>query len=98
MKYTVLWNQTAQEIFTGTIFPAPYNETLPQEFVTATFWEAGILSLTCGEEITSVTLRPRSLGLTCSFDAHSVQIPVDRPMNFSVDTICIVMQRDTEKI
>ena len=85
MKYTVLWNQTAQEIFTGTIFPAPYNETLPQEFVTATFWEAGVLSLTCGEEITSVTLRPRSLGLTCSFDAHSVQIPVDRPMNFSVE-------------
>ena len=91
-------------VYDTPVFPAPYNETRRAEFASFVFTHACTLCLVSALEIASVSIRPASLGLTCTHDLHSITIPLDRPCNFSVeingsyiDNFCVFASPAREK-
>lgn len=81
----VYFNEQPLEIYETVVYPAPYLRHEVGKFVNFRLYETGTLKIECDNAPQSVTIRPKRLGLIAKISGNTIEIPLDKPCNFSVE-------------
>ena len=79
------FNEQPLEIYKTIVYPAPYLRHEVGAFVNFRILEKGILKIECDKALQSVVIRPKRLGLRAIISGNTVEIPLDKPCNFSIE-------------
>ncbi len=86
MNYNVTWNGGNVRTLTTDILEPCYNAPSDQEFVIIPSNEGGILTVKSEKPVSSVIVRPLSLGLEPVLsDEHTITLELDKPAKFSLE-------------
>lgn len=78
-------NEQPLEIYETIVYPAPYLRHGVGKFVNFRLLEKGTLKIECDTPPKSVIIRPKRLGLDAKISGNIIEIPLDKPCNFSVE-------------
>ncbi|MBU9727790.1 glycosyl hydrolase family 28 protein [Diplocloster modestus] len=85
MNYTVFAEQKEIPIYETNVYPAPYNERIPQEYTIFSIKGRITVRILSEKVIREVCIRPISAGIEFAFTEHEIIFTLDRPLNLSVE-------------